>query len=420
MKKMPLYVKILLGMFLGILFGFLAGFAGWNSQVTDWVGPFGTIFMNMLRCVAVPLVFFSLIGGVTAVGNVTTLSKIGLRAIFLYVVTTVCAVILGLAIVYTIRPGSVIDHSTVEAMKQTYGSTISQAVDISSQAKHTGPLQPLVDIFPQNFFGSMSSNSNMLQIICLAIFVGIAAMMAGEKGKPFTDFIASANEVTIKVIDIIMKFAPAGVFALMAQMIVDNSGSMDVLEALGLYMVAVLLGLAILIWGFYPLLVKLFTKTSPFEFLKKMAPVQILAFTTSSSSATLPLNMEVTTKELHVSHKTTSFVLPVGMTVNMNGTSLYQAIGAVFIAEVMGVDLSFTQLLIIVLTTTISAIGTPGIPGGAIVILVMVLTSVGLPAEGLALIMGVDRPLDMVRTIANVTGDATVAMIVDKHVKEEE
>lgn len=407
-------------MVLGILFGFIAGFAGWNDLVTDWVGPFGTIFMNMLRCVAVPLVFFSLIGGVMAVGDVTALSKIGLRAIFLYVITTVCAVILGLAIVYAIRPGSVVDHSAVETMQQTYGSAVGQAVDLHVKSKSDGPLQPLVDIFPQNFFGSMSSNSNMLQIIVLAIFVGIAAMMAGVKAKPFTDFISSANEVTIKVIDIIMKFAPVGVFALMAQMIVDNSGSMDVLEALGLYMVSVLLGLALLIWGFYPLLVKLFTNVSPLEFLKKIAPVQVLAFTTSSSSATLPLNMEVTTRDLHVSHKTTSFVLPVGMTVNMNGTSLYQAIGAVFIAEVLGVDLTFTQLLVIVLTTTISAIGTPGIPGGSIVILVMVLTSVGLPAEGLALLMGVDRPLDMVRTIANVTGDSTVAMIVDKHVKEEE
>lgn len=407
-------------MVLGILFGFIAGFAGWNDLVTDWVGPFGTIFMNMLRCVAVPLVFFSLIGGVMAVGDVTALSKIGLRAIFLYVITTVCAVILGLAIVYAIRPGSVVDHSAVETMQQTYGSAVGQAVDLHIQSKSDGPLQPLVDIFPQNFFGSMSSNSNMLQIIVLAIFVGIAAMMAGVKAKPFTDFISSANEVTIKVIDIIMKFAPVGVFALMAQMIVDNSGSMDVLEALGLYMVSVLLGLALLIWGFYPLLVKLFTNVSPLEFLKKIAPVQVLAFTTSSSSATLPLNMEVTTRDLHVSHKTTSFVLPVGMTVNMNGTSLYQAIGAVFIAEVLGVDLTFTQLLVIVLTTTISAIGTPGIPGGSIVILVMVLTSVGLPAEGLALLMGVDRPLDMVRTIANVTGDSTVAMIVDKHVKEDE
>jgi len=417
LKSIPLYVKILAGMFLGIVFGLVASKIGCNQQVEDWIAPFGDIFMNMLRCVAIPLVFFSLIGGVTAVGNVSSLSQIGIRAIVLYVLTTVCAVGIGLAIVYTIHPGSVVDQSTIESMKQIYSSAVDKAVDSSSQNSSSGPLQPLVDIFPQNFFGAMGSNSNMLQIIVLAIFVGIATIMAGEKARAFSDFISSANEMTIKVIDIIMMFAPVGVFALMAQMIVENSGSADVLAALGLYMITVLLGLAILIWGFYPLLVKLFVRNFPVrEFIRKMLPVQILAFTTSSSSATLPLNMEVTCRDLKVSRKTTSFVLPVGMTVNMNGTSLYQAIGAVFIAEVLGFDLSFSQLLIIVLTTTISAIGTPGIPGGSIVILVMVLTSVGLPPEGLALIMGVDRPLDMARTIANVTGDATVAMMVDKYV----
>ncbi len=416
--KLPLYLTILLGMILGLLFGVLAYSVDYASFVSDWVSPFGDIFMRMLKAIAIPLVFISLVKGISNIGSVSTLSKMGGRTLIIYVATTVCAIILGLILVLTIAPGSVVDSSAMDSLGASYGDLVSQRQAAAESMGGTSPLTWLVDMVPDNVMGAMSNNGAMLQVIFIAVLIGVAIIMVGQKkAEPFVKLIDSLDAIVMKVIDIIMKFAPLGVFALMATMIISSAGDMKLLGALGLYFVTVVGGLFILILGFYPLLVKLFTDTPLKKFYKKMLPVQLLGFTTSSSAATLPLNMEVLQRELGVREKTASFVLPVGVTINMDGTSLYQAVGAVFIAQVMGMDLTFTQILTILATTTISSIGTPGVPGGSIVILVMVLGSVGIPAEGLALILGLDRPLDMLRTVANVTGDATVSLIVDKRVE---
>ncbi len=417
-QKPPLYISILLGMALGLIVGVLAFYLGGSQIVSKWIAPFGEIFMRMLKAIAIPLVFISLIKGVANMGNMSSLSRLGGRTILIYLGTTIIAILLGLLLVLTIEPGGVVDSKNSESILEMYSGTVQEHVASANSMSGSSPLQGLVDIFPENVISSLGNNSSMLQVIVIALLIGVATLMLmREQTQPFLSFIDSLDAITMKLIDIIMQFAPVGVLALMANMIVNNAGNMQLLGALGLYFVTVALGLLLMILAFYPLLVKLFTETSVKRFYKKMFPVQLLAFTTSSSAAVLPLNLENLQQNLGVSSRTASFVLPVGVTINMDGTSLYQAVGAVFIAQVMGIDLSFLQILTIIATTTISSIGTPGIPGGSIVILVMVLGSVGIPAEGLALILGIDRPLDMLRTVVNVTGDATVAMIVDKNSK---
>ena len=255
----------------------------------------------------------------------------------------------------------------------------------------------------------------MLQVIFFAIFFGIAAIsLPKEKTKAVLKVVDSLYDIILKMVDYIIRFAPYGVFALMAALVADNSSNLSIFAALGMYTLTVIAGLLLLIFVFYPLLIHLFTRIQTKHFIRSMYPVQLLAFTTSSSAATLPLNMETTERDLGISKEITSFVLPVGTTINMDGTSCYQAIAVVFIAQVMHIHLGWSELIAIVLLTTISSIGTPAIPGGSYVILTMVLSSVGIPADGLALILGVDRPLDMLRTSVNVTGDATVASIIDK------
>ena len=410
-SSLPLYVKILAGMVLGILLGILSIQAGFAAQIDVWVKPFGEIFMRLLKFIAIPLVMISLVKGVGNLSDIASLSRIGIKTIGIYVCTTVLAVLVGLTLVELIGPGKMVSPESAAAMQADYGTTEAMA--------ETPPLQFLVDLFPDNLVGAMSDNGGMLQIIVIAILVGVAVLFAGkEKAAPFMNLIESLDAVVLKLIDIIMRYAPVGVLALMAGMIADTAGNLELLGALGLYVLTVILGLLLMIFLFYPLLLHLFSKIPVRKFLKTMPPVQLLAFTTSSSAATLPLNMETVEQKLGVSQRVTSFVLPMGMTINMDGTSLYQAVAAVFIAQVLGIELTWVQLLTIVATTTLSSIGTPGIPGGAVVILLMVLSSVGLPPEGLALILGLDRPLDMLRTVVNVTGDATVASIVDANVKD--
>ena len=415
-QKIPLYVKILIAMALGVVAGLVFHSCGMKETVNDWITPFGEIFMRLLKAVAIPLVFVSLIRGVANIGDLSSLSKIGVKTIGIYVSTTVVAILIGLAVVLAFAPGDMVDGKSVEKLQATYSSAaIEKGTSSIESLDAASPLQPLVDIIPENIVASMSNNGGMLQIIFIAMFIGVAMLMVGrEKSAPFANLLDSLDAIVMKIIDLIMKFAPIGVFALMADMVVDNAGDLSMLAALAMYVVTTVVGLLILIVGFYPLLVKVFAGRSAGEFLKKIFPVQLLAFTTSSSVATLPLNMETLERDFGVSNKTASFVLPVGCTINMDGTSLYQVVGVVFIAQVMGIDLSWVDMLTIIATTTISSIGTPGIPGGSIVILMMVLSSVGIPAEGLALILGLDRPLDMLRTVANVTGDATVSLIVDK------
>lgn len=418
-SSLPLYVKILAGMVLGILLGILSIQAGFAAQIDVWVKPFGEIFMRLLKFIAIPLVMISLVKGVGNLSDIASLSRIGIKTIGIYVCTTVLAVLVGLTLVELIGPGKMVSPESAAAMQADYGTTVAEQNTQAEAMAEIPPLQFLVDLFPDNLVGAMSDNGGMLQIIVIAILVGVAVLFAGkEKAAPFMNLIESLDAVVLKLIDIIMRYAPVGVLALMAGMIADTAGNLELLGALGLYVLTVILGLLLMIFLFYPLLLHLFSKIPVRKFLKTMPPVQLLAFTTSSSAATLPLNMETVEQKLGVSQRVTSFVLPMGMTINMDGTSLYQAVAAVFIAQVLGIELTWVQLLTIVATTTLSSIGTPGIPGGAVVILLMVLSSVGLPPEGLALILGLDRPLDMLRTVVNVTGDATVASIVDANVKD--
>lgn len=419
-NRLPLYLKILIGMVLGILLGIVSLQAGFADGITNWVKPFGEIFMRLLKLVAIPLVLISLVKGVGNLSDIATLSRIGLKTIGIYVCTTVLAILVGLMLVGVIGPGRMVSPESAAAMQANYRTTVAEQSSQAEAMAETPPLQFLVDIFPDNMVGALGNNAGMLQVIVVAILIGVATLLVGkEKAAPFLNLINSLDHIVLKLIDIIMQYAPIGVLALMAGMVADTAGNMELLGALGLYVLTVVLGLLLMIFLFYPLLLHFFSKTPVRKFLTTMPPVQLLAFTTSSSAATLPLNMETVEQKLGVSQRVTSFVLPMGMTINMDGTSLYQAVAAVFIAQVMGIELTAVQILTIIITTTLSSIGTPGVPGGAIVILIMVLSSVGLPAEGLALILGLDRPLDMLRTVVNVTGDATVASIVDAHTKSE-
>lgn len=413
--SIPLYIKILVGMIAGIATGMLFISFGQGEVVQLWIKPWGNIFIRMLQLIAVPLVLVSLIKGVTGIEDIRRFSQIGLKALLIYMSTTVCAILVGLALVLSVKPGNFVDAAVASQMKESYQHVVNEKMSAAESTSEQGPLSFLNDIVPDNLFAASSNNSKMLQVIFFAIFFGIAAIsLPKEKTKAVLKVVDSLYDIILKMVDYIIRFAPYGVFALMAALVADNSSNLSIFAALGMYTLTVIVGLLLLIFVFYPLLVHLFTRIQIKHFIRSMYPVQLLAFTTSSSAATLPLNMETTERDLGISKEITSFVLPVGTTINMDGTSCYQAIAVVFIAQVMHIHLGWSELIAIVLLTTISSIGTPAIPGGSYVILTMVLSSVGIPADGLALILGVDRPLDMLRTSVNVTGDATVASIIDK------
>lgn len=413
-KHIPLYAKILLGMGMGLGFGFLAMAMHWEGFVHDWVAPWGTIFMRLLKLIAVPLVLVSLILGVVNLKDIRNLSRIGLKTILIYICTTIIAVSIGLGMVSLIKPGKTFPKDRQTEFMERYQQTVTEREAQMQQVKEESPLQFLIDMVPENVFQALGDNSKMLQIIFFALLFGVALVVVGpSKVTSVVRFFQQLNLVLLKIIDFIMAFAPIGVFALMAALIVDYSGDVGIFSALGLYALTVVLALAVIIVFIYPFIMRVFGKRTVKQFFNAAAPVQMLAFTTSSSAATLPLTMERTQKHLGVSEEVSSFVLPVGVTINMDGTSCYQAVAAVFLAQVLGLDLTFGQMLLILATATISSIGTPGIPGGSIVMLMIVLDSVGIPIEGLALILGIDRPLDMLRTVVNVTGDMTVSCVVD-------
>ncbi len=415
MKKMPTYVKILIGMVLGIVLGFVLTKTGNASTVNDWIAPLGEIFLRLLKMIAIPLVMLSLVKGVGGLSDISNLANIGAKTIAIYIGTTIIAILVGVTLVSVIKPGNMVSKDISIALTESYSEGVEQRKEALNSIAEQSPLQPLVDIFPENIIESMGNNGAMLQIILLSILVGVSVVIVGrEKSKPFMDFVSSLDDIILKMIDIIMGFAPIGVAALMANLVADSAGDITLISALGLYAFTVVLGLLMLMFLFYPLLIKLFSKVNTLKFIKALLPVQLMGFSTSSSAATLPTTLRTVEEELNVPNDVASFVLPVGVTINMDGTSCYQAIAAIFIAQVMGIDLTFTQILTIILTTTISSIGTPGIPGGSIVISMMILSSVGIPPEGLALILGIDRPLDMLRTSVNVTGDAAVASILAK------
>ena len=416
MRKLELHWKILIGMFLGVLFAFIMVNFNWGPDfVSDFIKPFGTIFINSLKLIAVPLILASLIKGISDLKDISKLSKMGGRTIGIYILTTVIAVTSGLGIVNIIKPGNAISEATRLELVENYSGDANEKIMAAAKQQESGPLQALVDLVPSNIFKAASDNGNMLQVIFFAIFFGIGLILIPEKqAKPVKDFFDGFNEVILKLIDLIMLAAPYGVFALLAALVVE-APSADLFKALGWYALCVLLGLAIMI-GFYILVVYIFTKRSPSFFVKGISPAQLLAFSTSSSAATLPVTMERVEEHLGVEEEVTSFVLPIGATVNMDGSSLYQAVAAVFIAQAFGMDLDFYTQLGIIVTATLASIGSAAVPGAGMVMLVIVLAQAGIPEAGLALIFAVDRPLDMCRTVVNVTGDAAVSMLVAKSI----
>jgi len=416
MKKLALHWKILLGMLLGVIVGLImTNFEGGKEIAQDWIKPFGKIFINSLKLIAIPLILAALIKGVSDLKDISKLSKMGGRTIIIYVMTTVMAVSIGIILVNLINPGKSISEQTRTEMVENYSGDTQKYKDNAKLQKETGPLQALEDLVPENIFEAASSNRNMLQVIFFAIFFGIGLILIPEeKGKTVKSFFDGFNEVILKMVDLIMLAAPYGVFALLAALVVE-SPSVDLFKALGWYAVTVILGLLIMI-GIYILIVLVFTKKKPGFFLKGISPAQLLAFSTSSSAATLPVTMERVTEHLGVDEEVSSFVLPIGATINMDGTSLYQAVAAVFIAQAFGMDLTLGTQLGIIATATLASIGSAAVPGAGMVMLVGVLGYAGIPEAGLALIFAVDRPLDMCRTVVNVTGDATVSMVVAKSV----
>lgn len=414
MKKMKLHWQILLGMVGGVLFAIIMVQFAWGPQIiSDWVKPFGNIFINSLKLIAVPLILGSLIKGVSDLKDISKLSKMGGRTIAIYLLTTVIAVSIGLAMVNIIKPGFSISEATRIDLVENYKGDTDSSIEQAKQQKEAGPLRALEDLVPNNIFHAASDNGNMLQVIFFAILFGIGLILIPEERvEPVKKFFDAFNEVILKLIDLIMLAAPYGVFALLAALVAE-SPSLDLFKALGWYAICVVAGLILMI-GVYLLIVWVFAKKSPLFFISGISPAQLLAFSTSSSAATLPVTMERVEEYLGVDEDVASFVLPIGATINMDGTSLYQAVAAVFIAQAFGMDLSFTAQLGIIVTATLASIGSAAVPGAGMVMLVIVLAQAGIPEAGLALIFAIDRPLDMCRTVVNVTGDAAVSMVVAK------
>jgi len=416
MKKLALHWKILIGMLIGIIFGLVMSFINGGSQfIGDYVKPFGTIFINLLKLIAIPLILASLIKGVSDLKDISKLSLMGGRTIAIYLLTTLTAVTIGLVLVNIIQPGKSISVETRKELVEAYATDTQAKQAVAAKRKEEGPLKPLVELIPSNIFAAASSNKNMLQIIFFALFFGIGMiLLPKKKSKPVKKFFDSFNDVILKMIDMIMKIAPYGVFALLAALVVE-APSLELFQALGMYAITLILGLALMI-VVYIIIVNVFTKRSTSFFMKGIAPAQLLAFSTSSSAATLPVTMECVEDSLKVDEEVASFVLPIGATINMDGTSVYQGVAAVFIAQAFGLDLSLSAQLGIVFTATLASIGTAAVPSAGIVMLVIVLAQAGIPEAGLALIFAIDRPLDMCRTVVNVTGDAAVSMLVGKSI----
>lgn len=459
MKKLALHWKIVIGLALGIIWAFAASALGFNEFTKDWINPFGVIFIRMLKFIAVPLVLFSIMGGMAELKDITKLGRMGAKTLGAYLTTTIAAVGIGLLLVNVLQPGTYVDDNTRVKNRLAYevwaqeegieildGKMLSQdpeyahllsadmetsmgdadasaattRMESAKKTKDAGPLQFMVDMVPENIMLSVSNNGLMLQVIFFAIFFGIClAILPEEKVSSVKGFIHGANEVFLKMVDVIMKAAPFFVFALMAGVLSKMADTpaevFEIFKGLGSYSLVVFIGLMLMIFVVYPLLAKAVVgKLTYREFFNRISPAQLMAFSTSSSAATLPVTMECVEENMGVSKNVTSFVLPIGATVNMDGTSLYQAIAVIFLAQLHMVDLTIGQQATIVLTATLASIGSAAVPSAGLVMLIIVLQSVGLNPLWIAIIFPVDRILDMCRTVVNVTGDATVSTIIAK------
>lgn len=461
MRSLPLHVKIVIGLVAGIIWAFIASALGWNQFTINWIDPFGTIFIRLLKFIAVPLVLFSIISGISGLKDISKLGRMGAKTLFLYLVTTVTAVGLGLLLVNLIKPGDFIDENQriknrigyeiwveettgvepkdekrfltnpayADIVQELTNMDIDQAQEVAGiedkfktaeETKELSPLSFFVEMVPENLVIALGDNTLMLQIIFFAIFFGIVlALLPPDKVRPVIVLVDGINEVFLKMVELIMRAAPFFVFALLAGVIAKMANTpqevFEIFKGLGSYSLTVFVGLVILVFLFYPLLITASIKQlSYMSFLRRISPAQFLAFSTSSSAATLPVTMECVEENLGVSRNVTSFVLPIGATVNMDGTSFYQAVAVVFLAQMHMVDLTLGQQLTIVLTATLASIGSAAVPSAGLVMLIIVLQSVGLNPAWIAIIFPVDRILDMCRTVVNVTGDATVSTLVAK------
>ncbi len=415
---MRLHWKILMGLGMGILLGILMTFIDWGPHfVVDYIKPFGTIFINLLKLMAIPIILASLISGISNLPDLNELRELGFRTIGIFIATTFFAVLMGVLLVNIIQPGNSLSLETQENLMEIYAVDSTSNEQLIAQHQERGPLQFLVDIFPENIFSATTDNRRMLQVIFFAILFGMAlVLIPKEKSRPLREFFSSFNDVGMKMIEFVMMVAPYGVFALMTAIVIE-APNIELFGALGLYGLTTVLGLILLI-GTDTLWVRLFGGRSASFFFKGIAPAQLVAFSASSSAATLPVTLERTKTKLKVSEHVRSFVLPIGATVNMDGTCLYQGVTAIFIAQVFGIDLSLSTQIGIILTATLASIGTAPVPGAGFVTLVIVLSQAGIPEAGLALVLALERPLNMCRTAKNITGDAMVAVLMDNFLKQ--
>lgn len=465
-KKIALHWQIIFAMILGIVWSFLSSKFGWAIFTLNWVDPFGTIFINALKFIAIPLVMFSIITGVATLGKETNLGKLGGRTMALYVFTTMFAISTGLVFVNVFQPGKIstpekqlenrieyevwanetgiriidgqnklaeVDTALIAKVSSSWEQKKNSAEYMAMQekakasvnVKENGPLQPLIDLVPENLVVSLSNGNLMLQIIFFALFFGFSSrFLPDDQRKPMINVFNGINETFIKMVQLVMKGAPFFVFCLMAGVLTKKAGSteelMQQLADLGYYALVVFLGLFFLLLTFYPLLMRVFgVRIGYGEFFRNMSPAMVLAFSSSSSAATLPVTIDCVENKIGVSKKVTDLVLPIGATLNMDGTSLYQAVAVVFLAQMHGIDLTLMQQLSIVITATLASFGAAAIPGAGLIMLIMVLSSLGLNPMWIAIISPVDRILDMCRTVINVTSDAAVAIIVN-HLDEKD
>ena len=415
---MQTHWRILIALGLGLVYGVVAALLGWGGFTSDWISPFGAIFLRLLLLIAVPLVLASLITGIASLSDLNKLSRIGGKTIVIYLGTTLVALVIGLAVVNLLKPGETVPDSLRERLAQTYQADVAVHDQGADDAQARGPLQPIVDMVPENFFGAAASNRNMLNMVFVAFLVGVALMLIPkEQAAPLLALFDSLNAVIIKIVEMVIVFAPIGVFALIADTVTSVSGDDpsevgQLLAALGLYTFTALSGMAIHALVTYPLLLMFLTPLKVRHFFPGVVQAQLVAFSTSSSAATLPVTMDTAQRNLGVSEEVASFVLPLGATINMDGTALYQAVAAVFIAQTLGIPLDLGAQTTIVFMALLASIGTAAVPSAGVVMLVIILEAIGVPLEGIALILGVDRIIDMCRTAVNVTGDITVAAVI--------
>ncbi|NCQ19280.1 MAG: dicarboxylate/amino acid:cation symporter [Ignavibacteria bacterium] len=414
---MSRHSKIFTGLILGAIAGVLSNLyfpaTPFLLVVQKYISdPLGKIFLNLLIMMVIPLVFASLSLGVAQIGDLKKLGRIGFKTIMYFFLVTAFAVTIGLILVNIIRPGDYLPGETKTKLLATYKG---QAVELKeSSEKIEFGIQTLVNVIPRNPAAAIAKPiPDMLALIFFSLMIGIAlTLISQEKAKPIMNLLEGINDITLVIINMAMKLAPYGVFALLFS--VTSRFGFDLLVALGMYVVTVLLGLSLHLFGVYPILIRIFSKYNPLLFFRKVETVILTAFSTSSSSATLPTTISVSQNNLGIPSHITGFVLPLGATMNMNGTALFEGVTVLFLAQVFGINLSIGTQLIVVLMSVLIAIGTAGVPSGSIPLLIMVLTMVNIPAEGIAIILGIDRVLDMCRTVPNVIGDITCAAYVAK------